>query len=97
PRSQLFPYTTLFRSGQRRRGERDIGPGERFAPRVRGGGEKRDGERDRDEDRDVEVKVGVEGARPRGEACQQLGIEQTTEIERPRSEEHTSELQSPDQ
>src|SRR5256885_6854135 len=62
PRSTLFPYTTLFRSG---RGTGPTGRGDEDPPAARGGG-ARDG-----------------GGRPgrHGDAA--------------RSEEHTSELQSP--
>src|SRR5256885_13171409 len=66
PRSTLFPYTTLFRSGRLRRGRR--GGGEGVGRRRRGG-------------RGL-ARGGLRG--PRRPAAGQG-----------RSEEHTSELQSP--
>src|SRR2546425_7236162 len=76
PRSTLFPYTTLFRSGVPHQGR--LGPGRHHEPRpvyalVRGAGRRR--ARDRPEVRDQR-----EPPRPSRRA--------------PRSEEHTSELQS---
>src|SRR3712207_6942779 len=66
PRSTLFPYTTLFRSGQGRR----RGQGEGDGP---------------DDAADGRPRVG-RGPRPAGRGA--------VEVQGPRSEEHTSELQS---
>src|SRR5437867_10705482 len=62
PRSTLFPYTTLFRSGDRDREEREDQPPE------------------------VAVEAGA------GHQVDVHGVEHQLD---PRSEEHTSELQSP--
>src|SRR5256885_12286083 len=76
PRSTLFPYTTLFRSGaaHRRRpdgkDDRDTGSG----PRIPGRAEIPHGK-------------GSRGARQEARRCRRTGLD--------RSEEHTSELQSP--
>src|SRR2546426_6711129 len=69
PRSTLFPYTTLFRSGRQkhRAGARRGVPRQRDAQELRGQGEGRDPGR-------VHARIGSPA---------------------PRSEEHTSELQSP--
>src|SRR3712207_8446732 len=79
PRSTLFPYTTLFRSLGRDLEVAD-GPDGREEPRVSG----HDGEEHKDE------------YRPRHRA--QLGtrqqLAQDADLAHPRSEEHTSELQS---
>src|SRR5258708_11947250 len=74
PRSTLFPYTTLFRSGQLRRSERH----DRKRNRLRLSFCHLDDEL---------------GVRPRTRQCQ--GDESQT-LTCSRSEEHTSELQSPD-
>src|SRR5258708_12445894 len=71
PRSTLFPYTTLFRSGIDERTE----PGHRLTSQRR---EPRD-----DGCQVALVVTALDGPR--------LGSDR-----RPRSEEHTSELQSPD-
>src|SRR5258708_21149155 len=70
PRSTLFPYTTLFRSGraERRGGEIDRYPSERVVLPIAGGGGARHG---------------------------RVGLREHAALQR-RSEEHTSELQSPD-
>src|SRR5256885_12974370 len=82
PRSTLFPYTTLFRSGSRGRVQREIAEGEPAADRLQG-----DVERDR---------------RTHGRAQQSEGGRVDVAVDRQlplpligRSEEHTSELQSP--
>src|SRR5256885_3779169 len=68
PRSTLFPYPTLFRSGERRRGRERGEPVEAVL-----------------EDRiDVAIGAGLDGAGPGARRFEPL-----------RSEEHTSELQSP--
>src|SRR3712207_7676336 len=78
PRSTLFPYTTLFRSGRRQRGldAMAIEPS-----RVR-----------REAVEDGPGRIVAEEPRPRmtGTAC---GVQRGA-AERCRSEEHTSELQS---
>src|SRR3712207_7506249 len=73
PRSTLFPYTTLFRSGHRGRVGRACGAAEHLGPCVPAG-EGRHG--------------GGEGAAARA------GAGRRATILAPRSEEHTSELQS---
>src|SRR3989454_7149625 len=76
PRSTLFPYTTLFRSG---------GLPPELAGDVRVG--RRREQREKRLDRGVAPREPV-GARP--------GKGRGADLERrPRSEEHTSELQSP--
>src|SRR3712207_9297370 len=40
PRSTLFLYTTLFRSGRLRNGRSRVRPGRRLAPRDRGAGDR---------------------------------------------------------
>src|SRR5207249_5649843 len=81
PRSTLFPYTTLFRSGPAGR-DREPGAEEREeeaeGKRIRGGGESR---RHRQGDR---------GAGRRGDAA----YSKLHRRDPGRSEEHTSELQS---
>src|SRR5256885_11245612 len=69
PRSTLFPYTTLFRSGPRRARPRDAHGDRRLARSTR----------DRTVGRARTTRTGVAHKARRG----------------PRSEEHTSELQSP--
>src|SRR5256885_14779838 len=90
PRSTLFPYTTLFRSGaleqvqvhtgafglQTRQGLQTQGLAGQFGGRARG----------RDDVPAAELLGDVQTAQPR---------EQPGKEVRPRSEEHTSELQSP--
>src|SRR3712207_6988992 len=71
PRSTLFPYTTLFRSGQVEPGEPD---------EVRGGCQLVEEGNNRDQPHVAD----------RGRAEQPVADRN----ERPRSEEHTSELQS---
>src|SRR3712207_7564088 len=83
PRSTLFPYTTLFRSG---RAERRASP----RPQERGGAGRADDERRRMPGvhdlehllRGIEDQVGQRGEGVRAERGHE------------RSEEHTSELQS---
>src|SRR2546430_6886083 len=79
PRSTLFPYTTLFRSGQRQQAEDRLDqcrlPGA-VRPEDRDEASLRDFERDLVPDRST--------AEPHGGAF---------ELHRCRSEEHTSELQ----
>src|SRR2546426_9384592 len=81
PRSTLFPYTTLFRSG-RPVGRADADPQLHFRQLV----ERCTGARQR--------AMG----RVRSDELREDGLELETEIGEPlaeRSEEHTSELQSP--
>src|SRR3712207_8253879 len=68
PRSTLFPYTTLFRSGRGARGVRD--------------GRRRPRRRPLGEDAAQAVRPAAQGPRTAGPRAA------------PRSEEHTSELQS---
>src|SRR5690348_17996969 len=74
PRSTLFPYTTLFRSGLEGADAEMLVAGQLFEDRARG--------RDR---------VRAEEERQPGQARRR----DEPERERLRSEEHTSELQSP--
>src|SRR5260370_2989600 len=69
PRSTLFPYTTLFRSGPGPRADR-VGPHAIATAAARGG----NGER--------------------GDPCLGCGVVRLARQGSPRSEEHTSELQS---
>src|SRR5436309_4933597 len=81
PRSTLFPYTTLFRSGlgRPRRGARDHG---RWSPRRRGS-------------RAWPLRSGSGGSRRRGSELRwRAGPGRRPKGARTRSEEHTSELQS---
>src|SRR3712207_7695990 len=81
PRSTLFPYTTLFRSGGAEDGallQRDVEPGDGAGRAV--AVDRRDLRRTPSR---VVDDVGVAGA---GRVGDRLGVE--------RSEEHTSELQS---
>src|SRR5256885_8342375 len=89
PRSPLFPYTTLFRSDDA------VDPG---ADLPRGD----DAERDRDGHRDHERREGERRGRlePLRDELRhrKIGEDRDAEVavqEPPRSEEHTSELQSP--
>src|SRR5687767_15457817 len=75
PRSPLFPYTTLFRSGRARARRRRADGAGRRAPRRRRGDRR---------------AASLLGRRP---AARRPG-EPGTVGARPRSEEHTSELQS---
>src|SRR3712207_7665284 len=79
PRSTLFPYTTLFRSG---------GPGERRAHTQRDRRARRRRQPGRRADRRPERGQGAELGEEPGE-----GLAEGQEEPR-RSEEHTSELQS---
>src|SRR3712207_9489457 len=89
PRSTLFPYTTLFRSPARL-GRRVPGPDARVVRRP-----GRVGERRRD-------RVEVPGAGPHGRGTRTGHVVSATGTDAadpggtgvPRSEEHTSELQS---
>src|SRR5256885_11999990 len=82
PRSTLFPYTTLFRSGRREgRGRPPPGPA---AARHRGDGAAR---------RARPGEGGGDGL-PAGAAVR-AGLQEAEVVVRFRSEEHTSELQSP--
>src|SRR3712207_6850921 len=72
PRSTLFPYTTLFRSGRRTKM-----PPVKAAVGVGGRGE-------------LDEALGQEGVGHEGAA---VGLAQVF-LDQPRSEEHTSELQS---
>src|SRR5258708_18568698 len=81
PRSTLFPYTTLFRSVWFAEGEHDVCQLQPFRPF---------GELDEVVPRDV---LGDNGAGGADEAREPNGVVATA---RTRSEEHTSELQSPD-
>src|SRR3712207_7624486 len=76
PRSTLFPYTTLFRSGRARRRDEDD---RRAAGRPRAA----------DEEVALAHAGAVGGGRRRGRRDLVL-----PQLDRPRSEEHTSELQS---
>src|SRR3712207_7941452 len=79
PRSTLFPYTTLFRSGDRQRGERRL----RGLLEVPGPGDPLPLEVEELED----LRIRLRGRREPGDAGGQGD-------EGARSEEHTSELQS---
>src|SRR3712207_9229522 len=89
PRSTLFPYTTLFRSGDERGdllgalGEAAGDGVEGGGPHVRGGGGELPAHPRGLGDRGLDV-VGGRGGGPAGERP----------VVRGRSEEHTSELQS---
>src|SRR5258708_18778664 len=87
PRSTLFPYTTLFRSHglHRRHDVRCRSPG-RDAAVTHGG------ERVRAEEERIEKMRHLRGRR---RALQLVCTERVID-QRERSEEHTSELQSPD-
>src|SRR3712207_7139189 len=80
PRSTLFPYTTLFRSGGDVNGEEDD---------EQDAGERRD--RRLDEREQVADHAAHLAAQP---AAQRLGRAWRTHVALRRSEEHTSELQS---
>src|SRR3712207_7544397 len=80
PRSTLFPYTTLFRSGQ-------VG--------ADGEDERLSGDRDRRGGGDVGgdlVECGVQRRQPAGAEGGRPGV--VVPVVQGRSEEHTSELQS---
>src|SRR3712207_8575624 len=83
PRSTLFPYTTLFRSGQ----QRDGGVGARA--RVRRPGQLREELEQRLLVRHEHVLHRARGARRRHGLVERDGLPAPA-----RSEEHTSELQS---
>src|SRR3712207_8864751 len=78
PRSTLFPYTTLFRSGAARAGGAPL-PAAQGRARADGAA-RRQGERD--------------GGRGGGDAPPRGGALRHAAAARARSEEHTSELQS---
>src|SRR5256885_3340036 len=80
PRSTLFPYTTLFRSDQRRGKEDDRG-------------RREDSQRSAGEEADERAALDQRSAMGAGEYSS--GIAADREHRRARSEEHTSELQSP--
>src|SRR3712207_7513424 len=75
PRSTLFPYTTLFRSGGHVRRRRLVDPGDGAVLVVDGGA-------------DAVVRAQV-----RRGAVPAVGTD-VVDLHEPRSEEHTSELQS---
>src|SRR3712207_8787840 len=81
PRSTLFPYTTLFRSGGGARAQGRDRPGlpQRAAPRARGG---------------HHLPGALRGAGPARERCERERERVEADRRRARSEEHTSELQS---
>src|SRR5260221_2020128 len=86
PRSTLFPYTTLFRSGAA--GGGGVGP-RGVAPRLRAPGRRQLSER----------QLGVPAVGPRLAPCEPPGAYDRARrgdgrVARGRSEEHTSELQS---
>src|SRR5256885_10398990 len=82
PSSTLFPYTTLFRSARVTLDERHAGVAGLAQPRV---------ERDRAEQRQLELLR--EPSAPT--AAEGLAAHVLDHAEQARSEEHTSELQSP--
>src|SRR5437868_9591018 len=82
PRSTLFPYTTLFRSV---RLSRD-GLGHRVGQRGSGGSAVQAGRRE-------SGRGGLQRALQR-ELEHDFGLQRCAHLERGRSEEHTSELQS---
>src|SRR5207244_10633046 len=92
PTSSLFPYTTLFRSRVRQpfQGKlgRHVGPGERRGPEAL--------------DRSHVDDAAVAAAQERQERLDGRDLPDHVDLELPaklaegRSEEHTSELQSPD-
>src|SRR2546426_12385343 len=90
PRSTLFPYTTLFRSLCRRRAPRWHGRVRRQALPARGAGET---------DRGLYQPAGADAAAGAGIDRSELGaarLDGSDDAEAfARSEEHTSELQSP--
>src|SRR3712207_9040655 len=89
PRSTLFPYTTLFRSGQRRRSPH-------VEPLERGADERGQAA--------MESELGADRARERARAravvaigaapVVEMSAAEAAERQPRRSEEHTSELQS---
>src|SRR5690348_17434685 len=76
PRSTLFPYTTLFRSGDLAGGGRAVSYGGGFCPALRPGWLRR-----------------IRRVRRRPLRSSRIRILAQCRV--PRSEEHTSELQSP--
>src|SRR2546425_7566569 len=82
PRSTLFPYTTLFRSPTRRLREREVSPGtganRSSVSRAPPGGRLR----------------GIVASRTDGPRAPTRQLAHTSRSGEPRSEEHTSELQS---
>src|SRR5207244_9729363 len=87
PMSTSFPYTTLFRSGVLLDGERDFGAHAAADPVAL---------HELDRLGPVEqVEITEQTVRVRGDAQHPL-LERTPEHRMVRSEEHTSELQSPD-
>src|SRR5256885_10041063 len=87
PRSTLFPYTTLFRSISRGRAEGLRRGGEGGQARPEGGAPREPHPRHRQARR--------EGRREEGGAGEGRGDRRARAQEPRRSEEHTSELQSP--
>src|SRR3712207_7382262 len=77
PRSTLFPYTTLFRSGRRRASRR------RRRGRLRGGVREA-----------LHGRVALEPPAPGRAQARRGGVRARALRGAPRSEEHTSELQS---
>src|SRR2546426_3085251 len=92
PRSTLFPYTTLFRStrhpGSRGRADRERGP--RQSP-CRGRGRR---SRRRSSFRGEDARRGRRAIGPLGGLRRALHLRDRG-VDQVRSEEHTSELQSP--
>src|SRR5256885_13071968 len=84
PRSTLFPSTTLFRSHQSRDLLGNQNPVLQNEPRHPGSGEVVDPVQPRPALLDPEIELRAD-----------LGPIQAPHLEMPRSEEHTSELQSP--
>src|SRR3712207_7858465 len=86
PRSTLFPYTTLFRSEDRPRAENEVATAERHRPgHIRG----------QQVGRELDAaELGAEGARRRVREQRLRHSGYALEQHVPRSEEHTSELQS---
>src|SRR5258707_6097963 len=82
PRSTLFPYTTLFRSPQAQRGERQSGQQTKAKGQVISAGETF-------RDHCAKLYHFIEDFAWPGGGCQPRGHYKKT-----RSEEHTSELQS---
>src|SRR5207248_10424018 len=85
PRSTLFPYTTLFRSRRGRIGERE--PERLRQKRVAG----------EDALRVAEARPGAGATAPLGVVVErrQVVVDERERMDELRSEEHTSELQSP--
>src|SRR3989454_11893753 len=90
PRSTLFPYTTLFRSKRDQEGVRDDDQVIQVATAEQASGKVGQGDvarRERQDEADLEHTRPAPPRRGQDEGGRQN--------EHPRSEEHTSELQSP--